>query len=501
MDFLANRKLNNSMQYDIQLPAYSVELVTLDAGQVIDWGHKALKATKYYPRSRGENAIGFILDTAGKFTHPDLIENAIPEYDYNVTSDPDEDGHGHGTHCAGIAGAVDNKVGVIGIAPRMGLVAVKVLNDQGSGTFANVARGIRYVADLRLTGKHEGKKKILSLSLGGGPGTPTPRDIDEAIRYAVDKGCFIVVSAGNWGAKTDGRSRVGPPGNHPLVISVASSDKPGDVASSFSSEGEEVDLMAPGSLIYSTHKNGGYVRLSGTSMACPQVTGIAALILSDRPTIKNQGELKKFVEQNATDILGEGFDERSGWGAPILTGYMDNDPKPGPDPDPEPPRPVPGPGPEPDPDIPPQRGRGVAEIPYSFEGETYSILYRKTGSNEPMKVGLVSGLQIISVNNIDALVMGRILQGYLRDFFHNRAIIVPPTFDEYDVAVYTGVFLKLIADDAWVLKKYKTKLKLRVDALEFQVGNVRIRVSEREIENRLAEMEIDPPGIAMVVRK
>jgi subtilisin len=312
----------NDPRYDIQLPEYHVDPIALSAGQVVDWGNVYLQAAAAHEFTRGENAVVFVLDTAGTFAdHPDLAVNNLQEFNKNLTNSPDRDHHGHGTHCAGIVAGVDNEVGVMGIAPAAGLVACKVLNDSGGGSYMWISQMIRYVADLEDAGRLKGKRRILSLSLGGPAGQATPSHLKSAIDYAIGRGCFIIVAAGNSGF-SGGSSTVGPPGNYAPVITVASTDQPGDRRSSFSAGGREIDLAAPGGAIYSTHKNGGYAKLSGTSMACPQVAGVAALILSLRSDIDSQDKLAGFLAEHATDILQPGRDDDSGLGVPRLERYL-----------------------------------------------------------------------------------------------------------------------------------------------------------------------------------
>lgn len=308
------------LNYDIVLPQYEYEPVAMAAGQVADWGYLFLGAKRAHEFTRGEGAVVFILDTAGTFAaHPDLAANNLTEYNQNFSNSASSaDVHGHGTHCAGIVASIDNEEGVVGIAPGAALVACKVLNDSGGGSYPWISQAIRYVADLPETGRLKDKARIISLSLGGPAGVPTPDHLKVAIDYAIGRGCFIVAAAGNNGYTSGGRSTVGAPGNYQPVITVASVDSPGTTRSTFSSGGREVDLAAPGGSIYSTHLNGGYAKLNGTSMAGPQVVGVIALLLSLRQDIQTQTELCDFLEAHATDILTPGRDDESGYGVPVL---------------------------------------------------------------------------------------------------------------------------------------------------------------------------------------
>ena len=315
--------------YDIQLPPVQIQPIALTAGQIIDWGNTYLGAAAFHQRTKGEGAVVFILDTAGTFVdHRDLAANNLTEFNRNFSNSPDADRHSHGTHCAGICGGVDNDYGIRGIAPGVGLVALKVLNDSGGGSYDWIALALRYAADLPDAGRLTGKRRILSLSLGGPPGLPTPDVLKAAIDHAIGKGCIIVVAAGNSGYTSGGASTVGPPGNYLPVITVASTNRPGDLRSGFSSGGREVDLSAPGGDIYSCLPGNAYGLMSGTSMACPLVAGVIALIVSLRPDLNTQAKVAQFLSDHATDILTPGRDDESGAGVPLLDRYLAQAPPP-----------------------------------------------------------------------------------------------------------------------------------------------------------------------------
>lgn len=322
--------MKHTEKWDVQLPPVTIEVLPSDyfaAGQIADWGHKYLNAEAFYNRTRGEQACIFILDTAGTFTHPDLIDNNMLEYNRNFTNESGStDRHGHGTHCAGIANGIDNAIGIIGVAPGAKLVACKVLNDTGSGSYAWIAAAIRYVADL----PGFPYRKIISMSLGG---SSPSSELESTINYAIEKGVIIVAAAGNRGYQ-EGRNTVDYPGRYPQVITVASIGETGE-PSVFSSAGEQVDIAAPGERVYSTHLNGGYARLSGTSMATPHLAGVCALVLSLHPEIKHQADLERFLKEHATDIFDPGEDVRTGAGVPIADKYLDEKPPPPPEQEPE----------------------------------------------------------------------------------------------------------------------------------------------------------------------
>src|SRR5207248_2384202 len=206
------------------------------------------------------------------------------------------DGNGHGTHVAGIAAALDNGDGVVGVAPGARLWGVKVMDDAGDGTSTSVIQGIDFVT------QHAGQIEVANLSFVGIGSSAALR---QAISNSVAQGVVFVVSAGN-----DGRDVYGPdgvfgtlddaiPAAYPEVMTVSAlSDLDGvasadDALAFFSnysrsvvagnpvtSPGAAIDLAAPGVNISSTYLNGGYATMSGTSMAAPHVAGAAALYIA-----------------------------------------------------------------------------------------------------------------------------------------------------------------------------------------------------------------------------
>lgn len=319
---------------DVQLPPMNFTQVYLRPyGQTVDWGYKYVEADHKLSHTRsGEDALVFILDT-GIAPHVDLDANRRKEYDKNFTADSQVQ-HPHGTHCAGIVAAVDNQKGVIGVAPKAGLVDIQVLNGRGSGTYDGITKGILYVADLELKPEDKDKVKIISMSLGGG--TPYP-PMHEAIKYAISKGVVVVAAAGNSGY-VPGQNRVAYPGRYQEVITVAALDPDNDndpsnqKAANYSSAGPEVDIAAPGSKVLSTVMNDGYARFSGTSMACPHIAGICALLLTYRKDIPTE-HVEGYLKEMAVDLMEKRHDVRTGFGAPIIRNYLRDEPEDPEDPD------------------------------------------------------------------------------------------------------------------------------------------------------------------------
>ena len=245
------------------------EVVAL--GQTLPWGIDRIDADVVH--ANGETGAGAdvaIIDTGIDSDHPDLQSNLGDGYAVETCSGTDctyawDDDNDHGTHCAGIAGAASNSEGVIGVGSEATLHAVKVLDSTGSGTFSGVAEGVKWVADQGYD--------VGSMSLGASSGSQAIRD---ACQYAYDRGVLLVAAAGNDGPCTD---CVGYPAAYSTVVAVSATEADDDLAS-WSSTGPEVDIAAPGLSIYSTVV-GGYDTLSGTSMACPHVSGAGGMLMAN----------------------------------------------------------------------------------------------------------------------------------------------------------------------------------------------------------------------------
>jgi subtilisin len=249
-----------------------------------------------------------VIDTGIDFTHPDL--NVFTAGAKNCsTGTSAKDGNGHGTHVSGTIGALDNGIGVVGVAPGARVWPVRVLNNSGSGSFADIICGIDYVT------AHASEIEVASMSLGGSGSDSacgSNRDaMHEAICRSVAAGVTYVVAAGNSAA--DASSFV--PAAYDEVITVSAladfNGQPGggaaptcrtdvdDTFADFSNFGADVDLIAPGVCILSTWKGGTYNTISGTSMATPHVSGAAALYKSTHPS-DSPSSVKSALQAAAT---------------------------------------------------------------------------------------------------------------------------------------------------------------------------------------------------------
>ncbi|MER8036045.1 S8 family peptidase [Streptomyces hydrogenans] len=232
----------------------------------IDQADTAADEKYTYPDGGGEGVTAYVIDTGVRISHQDFGGRASHGFDAVDNDDSADDGNGHGTHVAGtVAGTAH------GVAKKARIVAVRVLDDNGSGTTEQVVAGIDWVAQ-----NHSGPS-VANMSLGGG----ADEALDAAVKRAVDSGVTFAVAAGN---ETSDAGQ-GSPARVPEALTVASSTKD-DEQSEFSNFGSVVDLYAPGSEITSAWNDSdtGVKTISGTSMASPHVAGAAALYLAGHPS-------------------------------------------------------------------------------------------------------------------------------------------------------------------------------------------------------------------------
>lgn len=216
-----------------------------------------------------------VLDTGIQHSHPDLKEvlwkgNADSGRDFTGKGNV-EDGHGHGTHVAGLMAAhSNNSTGVAGVAiNNIEIMSVKVLGDSGSGSYTGMVNGIRWAAD--------NGAKVINMSLGG---TASSAAIKDALEYAVSKGAFVVIAAGNSNQSfINGQKHYPAYYSHQIdgVVSVASINTRGEAKSNFSNySNQHIEIASPGQNgILSTVIGSKYGTMNGTSMASPVAAGVA----------------------------------------------------------------------------------------------------------------------------------------------------------------------------------------------------------------------------------
>jgi subtilisin family serine protease len=227
--------------------------------QSTPWGITFVGGTK-----ANENAVAWIVDTGIDFTHPDLNINKTLSKTFVQRTKSADDDHGHGSHVAGTIAANDNSIGVVGVCPGATVVAIKVLNRQGSGSYSDIIAGLNYVGQKKVAGK----VNVVNMSLGG----PANTGLDDAVTNLAALGVFISIAAGN---ESKDANNISPARVNAANVYTISAHDANKVFASFSNFGNPpIDWAAPGVSITSCYKDGNYATMSGTSMAAPHVAGI-----------------------------------------------------------------------------------------------------------------------------------------------------------------------------------------------------------------------------------
>jgi subtilisin family serine protease len=329
------------------------------------WGLQNISAETAWDTSQGDNVVVAVVDTGLDYDHEDIAANVWQNpgetgldtngndrrfngldddgdgriddwhgWDFVTTNGPSGDNdpmddHGHGTHVAGTIAAVgDNGLGIIGVAPKAKIMALKGLNANGSGSVEDLSNAIVYAADHGAS--------MINCSWGG---ISAPQVLIDAVNYAHDtKGVVIVAAAGNSNADVGTEPNGFSPACLHNVITVSAFDH-ADAKAYFSNFGNKIDVAAPGggdtdptglvfapaasilSLLSSGSPNvnqslvvgAKYWRLDGTSMASPHVAGVAALVRSLHPEFSPE-QVRQAIRHGSDDVGPIGFDQQSGSG-------------------------------------------------------------------------------------------------------------------------------------------------------------------------------------------
>ncbi|HEX21296.1 MAG TPA: peptidase S8, partial [Actinobacteria bacterium] len=279
-----------------------------------------------WDKSSGQGVVTAVVDTGVAYENygtkyaqaPDLAGvNFIPGWDFiNNDSHPNDD-DGHGTHVTGtIAQSTNNGIGTAGIAYNASIMPVKVLDQNGNGSYVQVADGIRYAAD------HGAK--IINMSLGG---TVPDTYLEDAVRYAYNKGVTIIAASGN-----DGAAAVDYPAAYNAYVIAVGATRYDEQKAYYSNSGSALDITAPGGDDTVDQNGDGYIDgilqqtfappkykvfnyyfYTGTSMATPHVSGVAALILARNSTF-TPAQVRNFIQSTAEDHGPPGWDADYGWG-------------------------------------------------------------------------------------------------------------------------------------------------------------------------------------------
>ena len=266
------------------------------------WNLSKVQATAGWGVYPGAYASGngvriAVVDTGVDSTHPDLADGRVRTdlggsclSSSGCATGAAIDDNGHGTHVAGIAAAAaNNAVGVAGLAYDSSLVPVKVLDASGNGPYSSISNGIVWAVD------HGAR--VVNLSLGG---TSSSQTLCDAVTSVLQRGAIVVAAAGN-----NGSSAPFYPAACPGAIGVGATTS-SDARASYSDTGSpNVFVSAPGDSIYSTYKGGGYATMSGTSMATPLVSALAALLAGEGPG-RSADDVKQ-VLATTSDKVGSGY--------------------------------------------------------------------------------------------------------------------------------------------------------------------------------------------------
>lgn len=269
------------------------------------YGLEITGVDRVWPVQKGSpDVVVAVIDSGIDGTHPEFAGQLVPGYDFSEKEfkpGGNVDGYGHGTHVAGVIGAVaGNGTGIAGAAPGCKLMPVRIFNNFGHTTTGGAAAAVVWAVD--------NGAKVINASWGS---TLPGQASHDAYQYALDKDVVFVAAVGNSG-KNDSKSY---PGASPGVIGVSATNA-SDRWASFSTWGDWVSLAAPGHGILSTYpmaKGNGYRIMDGTSMASPMVAAAAALVRSQHPQL-TQAQVKARLEKTAKDVIQNGIDPYSGHG-------------------------------------------------------------------------------------------------------------------------------------------------------------------------------------------
>ncbi|RKD24612.1 hypothetical protein BEP19_09565 [Ammoniphilus oxalaticus] len=252
--------------------------------QTVPWGISRLQAPQVWTTSEGAGVKVGVIDTGINAHHPDLNGNVKGGVNTFNSTSPFVDDNGHGTHVAGTIAALNNSFGVVGMAPRAELYALKCFAPEGTADLVDIAQAIDWAIHHQV--------RVLNMSFGSAESSPV---LHRAIKAALQAGIIMVASAGNSSATLD------YPARYPEALAIGALDSQNRVAS-FSNYGKTLNYVAPGVDILSTWPvPPGYNTLSGTSMSAPHISGLCALLLAQNPELTPL-QIKRLMDQAARRI-------------------------------------------------------------------------------------------------------------------------------------------------------------------------------------------------------
>lgn len=278
---------------DEPLPVLSTKEITPnDKGFTSQYYLKQINAPRAWRTTVGSSQIVAVLDTGVDVNHPDLTGKISGSLEEDLT-----DNIGHGTEVSGIIAAnTNNNQGIAGIAWKTMILSLRITDDVGQARVSTVVTA--------LDEAYSSGAKIVQISLSTNQYSKT---LQNAIKEAQNRGILVISTAGNTGVQ-----EIRYPGGFPGVIAVGSTGQNKEIES-YSTTGEHVTLVAPGTSIYTTSLNSSYQSVSGTSFSSPQIAGAAALVWSIAPDLTSD-EVRDILIRSAEDLGDKGKDIKYGYG-------------------------------------------------------------------------------------------------------------------------------------------------------------------------------------------
>ncbi len=259
------------------------------------WHLPKIGAPTAWDTTMGSSVTIAILDTGVDLTHPDLVGQLVPGWNFYNNNADTSDPHGHGTWVAGTAAATTNNgIGIASVAGQALIMPIRIADANAYAYWSTVAQGVTWAAD--------NGANVANVSYNGVSGSSS---VQSAAQYMRNKGGVVIVAAGNSG----GLESISP---NDALLTVSSTNS-SDARSSFSSYGNYVDLSAPGEYILTTGVGGGYVRVQGTSFSSPIVSGVAALMMSVNSSL-SPAQIDGILESTVDDLGDAGWDTHYGYG-------------------------------------------------------------------------------------------------------------------------------------------------------------------------------------------
>jgi major intracellular serine protease len=238
--------------------------ITPETKQITGWEIDKFGIKSLWNKSQGDGVTVAVIDTGCDINHEDIKNNIIDSINFDNPNQKVNDIAGHGTHVSSTIAAENNGTGMVGVAPKTKIIAVKALGDNGNGNLNNIAKAIKWAADRKVD--------FITMSLG----SPYPAQLlESAIDYAASKGCVMFCAAGNSGKNTD----IMYPAKYNHTIAIGAINENLD-RTDFTCSGDSLDFLAPGYNILGCVPGNKYALMSGTSMSNPFVVGCASLLLS-----------------------------------------------------------------------------------------------------------------------------------------------------------------------------------------------------------------------------